>query len=273
MRAVFASAELRAAPGSFVAGESWLHFHAAAGLWGVLLWGRPTSHDVARLVRSLSVELDPLVEAHGSLVDARRVDGAEPGAFAALSEYVAQERGGLARKVKQLALVRPEGMAGAIVAGFFEVLPKPYPVRTFVGPEQALAWLATEGALGIEPGQVAHELAEAMATVRGTSPVLARVRAVLASRLREEPTLADVAAWLATSERTLQRRLFEADTTLSEEIARAKVAAAKLKMTETDEPLTSIALDVGCASLQHFGQLFRRFERVSPSAWRKAHRP
>jgi AraC-like DNA-binding protein len=41
---------------------------------------------------------------------------------------------------------------------------------------------------------------------------------------------------------------------------------------DSDAPVTTIALEVGCATPQHFAALFRRFYGVSPSAWRRAQR-
>ncbi|MBL8744301.1 MAG: AraC family transcriptional regulator, partial [Myxococcales bacterium] len=40
----------RGTPGLYNAGESWLHFAAEPDVWGVVLWGRPTAADLARLV-------------------------------------------------------------------------------------------------------------------------------------------------------------------------------------------------------------------------------
>ena len=41
---------------------------------------------------------------------------------------------------------------------------------------------------------------------------------------------------------------------------------------ESDAKLTSVAVEVGCASLQHFSSLFRKLTGESPSAWRARHR-
>jgi len=43
-------------------------------------------------------------------------------------------------------------------------------------------------------------------------------------------------------------------------------------LADTNEPLTNIALEVGCASLQHFSALFRKHVGEAPSSWRKRHR-
>jgi len=39
-------------------------------------------------------------------------------------------------------------------------------------------------------------------------------------------------------------------------------------LADTDHKITSIAFEVGCASLQHFSTLFRKATGVAPSEWR-----
>jgi len=226
---------------------------------------------MGQLVRSLALELEPSVPPHVSLVDASQVESAEPRAFELLAKYVEANQERLGQKVRRLALARPSGMAGALVAGFFEVLPKPYLVAAFTEPLSALAWLREEpGFSDLEPSVVAALLPGAVELTREGAGVLARLRAWLDAHVSTDVTLAETAVALVTSERTLQRRLAEASTTLSEEIARSRVREAKRLMLERDDSVTAVAHQVGCASLQHLGQLFRRYERVSPKAWRAA---
>jgi AraC-like DNA-binding protein len=77
---------------------------------------------------------------------------------------------------------------------------------------------------------------------------------------------------LGISERTLQRKLGEAGTGYLNELAEARVRAARRLLLESDAPLTAIAYDVGCASLQHFSALFRKRTGESPSAFRRKRR-
>jgi AraC-like DNA-binding protein len=46
-----------------------------------------------------------------------------------------------------------------------------------------------------------------------------------------------------------------------------------MRMLESNDPLTAIALDAGFASLQHFSAAFRKLTGASPSAWRAANQP
>src|SRR5579864_6994063 len=117
--------------GRWVGGETFAHFCAAPSLWGVILWGRPDAAQAIALGRSLVLELAPPSQPHASIVDASRLDGGDPSAFAAAERYLAHYGERLAAFVRRVALLRPSGAAGAMVAGAYEVLPRPYPVAVF----------------------------------------------------------------------------------------------------------------------------------------------
>ena len=247
--------------GRYVAGRTWAHFCVDAGLWGLVLWGRPALDDALALGASLVLELE--APKHASVVDASRVEGGDEGAFAQLQGYLAAQAVPLAAAVSRLALVRPGGLRGALVAGAFEVAQPPYPVSIFDSLAAALAWLdAAEAGAALE--QMTRE-------ALGTPPVLAELRAWLAQHL-DDATLVGAARALRTSERSLQRKLEAAGVTFQGELADARVRAAQSRLRDTEAQLTTIALEVGCASLQHFSALFRRRTGVSPSAWRARER-
>lgn len=102
----------------------------------------------------------------------------------------------------------------------------------------------------------------------GTSPVLIELRALLDRRLTKETSLADAARALATSERTLQRRLAASSTMLSDEIALAKVRAAMRRMLETEECAHHHRARSGLRFATTLRAAVRRFEGASPSSWR-----
>lgn len=244
--------------GRYLAGDSFVHFCAAPGFWGVVLWGRPDHREAMALGRSLMLGLAPPAEPHVTLFDASRLEGSDPAAFRAAERYLGHFAPALARHVERLALVRPSGMNGAVVAGAFEVLPRPFPVAVFGDAAAACAWLGVDGA-GL--------VAELHAEVTGTPRVRPALRAYLDRHLAGA-SVEEAARALALSPRSLQRRLGEAGTTFSEELAEARVRAARRMLADGDAPLTAIAYDVGCASLQHFSALFRRRTQESPSAFR-----
>lgn len=250
--------------GRSIAGRSWLYFYPHARLCGFVVWGKPTSGDLEKLVRVLEVELRQ--EPHVSLIDARRVEGADPRGFRVLETYVKKHHAELSRAVERLALVRPDGIVGAITAGFFGVTPPPYPVELFDDRERALAWLGVRNAKEIE-----RAIAEAESNATGAPPLLRDLRALLEQRL-DDPSLATAARVLALSERSLQRKLSEHGTTFQAEANAARVRVAKRLLRETDEKLTQVAHEVGCASLASFSALFRRATGETPSAFRERHR-
>jgi AraC-like DNA-binding protein len=260
--------ELARAPvGRFVVGETFVHFCAAPTLWGVILWGRPDERHALALGRSLVLELAPPAVPHASFVDASRLEGADPAAFRAAERYLTHFGGALTSFVERLALVRPHGMGGATVAGAYEVLPRPYPVRVFGDAAAAWSWLADGGARDW-PADGAAAIARLYEEASGTPPVLGALRALLDGRLAGL-TIAEAAGALGLSERSLQRKLGDAGTTFQDALADARVRAAKRVLAESDAPLTAIAFDVGCASLQHFSALFRKRTGESPSAFRR----
>ncbi|HZS36726.1 MAG TPA: helix-turn-helix transcriptional regulator [Polyangia bacterium] len=264
--------ELARAPvGRYVAGETFAHFCAAPTLWGVVLWGRPDARHAAELGRSLPLELRAPAVPHASIVDASRLEGGDPQAFGAAERYLARHGAKLASCVRRLALVRPRGLGGAIVAGAYEVLPRPYPVEVFGDAASAFAWLASERARDW-PKDGAAALAEIYAEASGTPHVVGALRAILDEKLGGA-SVAEAAGALGLSERTLQRKLGEARTTLQDEVAAARIRAAERLLLDSDAPLTAIAFDVGCASLQHFSALFRKRTGESPSAFRKRRKP
>lgn len=269
MQACADLAEFLADPvGRCIAGQSWLYFYAQPGFCGFIVWGRPTQPDLERLVQVLAIELGS--PAHVSLVDVRRVEGADPRGFAVLEHYVKSHHEALGLAVTKLAIVRPDGIVGAITSGFFGVTPPPYPVEIFEDRARAMAWLDVPN--GIE---ALADLAREEERAAG-APLLRDLRAIVESKLAQDSaagaTLAGAAKSLGMSERSLQRRLGDHDTTFQAEVNRARVRIAKRLLRETDAKLTQVAHDVGCASLASFSALFRRATGETPSAWREQHR-
>jgi AraC-like DNA-binding protein len=254
--------EFRRAPiGACVYGQSFLYFCARPHLCGFALWGRPDGEAFRRLEALLRIELDAGFPPHVSLVDASRLEGVDAAAFGVLHAYVSANHARLAEQVEHLAIVRPPGLPGATVAGFFQVARPPYPVDI---EESAAAALAK---LGEPDDGVLDELAEAIASASGMPPLLVSLQKLLDA----DPgrvSLEDAARKLGLSARSLQRRLNEVSSTYQAELARSQVRVAQRLLRESNTPLTAIAFEVGCATPQHFSTLFRRLVGESPSAWR-----
>lgn len=255
-----------AAPiGRYVAGQNWLYFYPSAHVSGFVLWGTLDAASLAPTTR-----ITPRVHAgarkpHVALMDGRRVEKVEASAFELASRYVREHRAAIAEVITHLAVVYPDGLLGTIAAGFFQVIDPPYPVRVFSDPRSACEWL------GIAEMNLAAELDDLYAEVNGLPPLVRDVRAHLESR-RLDARIEDVAARLGTSPRTLQRRLAEHGTSFQAEIAAVRVRAAQRLLVDTDASVTEIAFAVGCASLHHFGSLFKKATGETPSRWREQRR-
>jgi AraC-like DNA-binding protein len=258
---------LRDPIGSYLTGENFLHWYATPELCGFTVWGRPGEPQIHRLTQVLDVELAPALP-HLSLVDASRLEAPDSNGLSVLVKYMMPRIAGFSQTVKRQALVRPEGMAGAVVGGFYSLVSSGYPTRAFADPQEALAWLGRPEA---ESRALLNELNELVTQLMGQSPLLGELHRVLRTRL-VEAHLADVARELGMSERTLQRRLRESGTSFQAELNTVQVRTAQSLLLESDAKLTSVAVEVGCASLQHFSSLFRKMTGESPSAWRARHR-
>src|SRR5262249_14704614 len=109
-----------------------------------VIWGRPAAADIRGLVRLLELELDRPV--HDALVDLGDLEVVAADAFTALASYTVRHAEGLARIVRHTAIVRPPGLNGAIVSGFFDVSARPFPVSFWSGAEEALVHLSRRDA-------------------------------------------------------------------------------------------------------------------------------
>ncbi|HEX8701784.1 MAG TPA: helix-turn-helix transcriptional regulator [Myxococcaceae bacterium] len=220
-----------------------------------------------RLIEVLDVERPPRAP-HVSLVDARRLELPDHSAFTLFVKYMQQRQKEFATAVRRQALIRPEGIIGATVYGFYGLLQPTYPSKVFTETGEALSWLSIPEARATP---LALELERLVAAATRHSPLLQELHRVLRPRLMDV-SLADIAREMGMSERTLQRRLREEDTSFQAEFNNVQINTAKQLLLETDMKLTAVAVEVGCASLQHFSGLFRKLVGESPSTWREHQR-
>ena len=222
---------------------------------------------------------------------ARRLSGVDPAAYEALLAYFGERSLRLGDNNLAHALVRPAGVAGAVVSGFWSVAPVRHPdrIRVFGDAAEAMRWLGRDE--GVELLDRLHagatnapRLVQALRDQLAARPRRRRTPHPPprggGARARPEPQpaagprgrLTDLARRRGVSTRALQEQLQAAGTTYRDEVAAARIRAAKSLLLESDRKLGAIALEVGCASLQHFSTLFRRAVGEAPSAWRARHR-
>ena len=249
--------------GTYFASQRALVFCAKKTLWGFALWGRPTELDVRRIVPLLALELAPGAAPHASLIDVRRLEAGDPRSFTVLARYLKSNWNAFTTQVTRLALVRPSGLLGATVAGFYQVAGAPYPVRVFEDLPGAASWLRAP--------ELASELDAAISVASALSPAVLELRRWLDGHLTDA-SLSRAARALSRAPRSLQRDLTAAETSFQKELDAARVRLATRLLADSDSPLTEIAYDVGCASPQHFSTLFRRVTGSTATAWRAARR-
>ena len=246
---------------AYVVAKNHCAFHASPSLFGVVVWGRPGIEDARAIVQSRAPEIAD-AGPHHLVLDYRLVEVIDPDAFRTLADFVSTHRQRLAQVTTKVALVKPaDPFAGATVAGFYSVVPPPYPSKLCDTIEEAESWL---GVPTVEHVAFVHA---ASAAGRPTTSALGRL-------LDRDSTLAidDAASELGLSGRTLQRRLSEEQTTFVAEARKAKVRRAKHLLATTDDKVGDIARAVGTASVQHFTELFREETGTTPAAWRDSHR-
>jgi len=247
--------------GSTYAGRHLYLWCSDERLLGVSLWGRPDADDVAALMGLVTVPAHPALAPGCDVVfDASRVEELDPTAIAAYLEGLRVHRHALVARVRRLGLIRPVGLAGAVVAGVGFVLDGP-PWSVFTGLGPALAWLGHADL----SAQIDHQVDALVAA----EPVVARLTAWLrGSSLRLH--IDEVGRQLGLGPRTLQRQLRAAGTTFRAEVDRERVTRAARLLAETDDKIASIAERVGCASAAHLTTLYRRHSGTTPAAYRRS---
>ena len=237
----------------------WLVFLRPA-LSGVVLWGVVDGAAVRQLARFL--ELRCALPPHASFLDAR-LDSLDASAFETRKDFIDSHGTAMRHAVSCLAIVKPEGVLGALVEGIRLVSPPPFPERFFTDPREAFAWLGAE-----HDAALLDQLTAIRAETLVHDPCVQKLRVLLDADL--ELSLTAAAHALAMSERSLQRRLARDGTSYQAELARARVRRAQRLLSTTEASISEVAVDVGCASPQHLNKLFRKFVHVTPTEWRKS---
>ena len=262
MEAVCLERYLSQPVGRYYRGPTFVVWWKSAELNGIVLWGRPEQEHIECITRALDAELSPSVVPHASLIDARRVWEVDAAAFDALLTYVASRRDAFGRLITRQAVLRPEGFAGAAIAGFYRVLTPSFGVDVFTDPAAALLWLGAP-----DERCLCGELDALVEQGRGASATVTALRAYL-ERSLGSASIACASDALRISTRTLQRQLQEAGTSFRIELNRARIRRAKGLILDSELDLKQVAQSVGCGSPQTFSSLFRRIEGQPPSHFR-----
>jgi LacI family transcriptional regulator len=101
-------------------------------------------------------------------------------------------------------------------------------------------------------------------------PLIASALEFIASKSHQAISPDDVAAAVSTGTRTLQRRFRKyLNRPIAAEIRRVRIERAKREITQSDRPLSEIAIDVGFGQAMRMYEVFRRELGVTPSEYRR----
>jgi len=260
------SEEFAADPvGRYVLGRNWLYFCAHERFAGYVAWERielPELRALAPVVLAMHARAR---ERYRAVVDLRRISFIAEGVFEATAKYATRNQAKIKAAVERVALLRGDGLLGAVARGYFDVVPRPYPVGVFSDANEALAWL------DCDRDRSTFDEIEAIVGRARAAGSLRELRDFLGAK-RERTSLEAAARHLGLTPRTLQRRLREEGSSFQNELVAARLRAAQRLMLESDAPLTEIAFNAGFASPAHLSTQFRKALGEAPSAWRARHR-
>lgn len=230
---------------------------------GTVMWGNPLEADIEQMVPFFEIGATPLYRGHSSFVDGRRLESIDVLAFSKLLAYVTRRRNVWGPNIGRQAVLHPSGFIGVMVAGALHVARPPYPFKTFEDDVDAFAWS------GVPRLRAAYR-----AQVEAVCAVPEIVRAVR-DALREGGRLksAEIAERLNVSERTLQRRLEEAGTSLRAEQELHVSRYVEQLLAGTDLTLDAIAAMSGFHSASHLARRFKQTHGQTPGDWRARHQP
>ncbi len=245
----------------FHAGRCFAYWGDGARALGTVMWGRPLEADVEAMIPYFEIGASAPFKGHVSFVDARGVEAVDLLAFKRLLTYLMARRLAYGPNIARQAVLHPGGVAGVFVSGALHVARPPHPFGTF-GPDESRAAFAYCGVAEL------HDEVEALRQqVSGAPEILRGVRAVLEKNARA--STAQLARALGLSQRTLQRRLEAAGSSLRAERQRQLTSAIEELLGGTTLDLDAIAVHVGLTSAAHLVRHFKAVHGVTPGVWRE----
>jgi AraC-like DNA-binding protein len=257
--------EMRDAPvGRYLTGSFYLAWVFSPRLIGTVYFGRPSEAEFFMLEPLFKLPGHPhLHPPYDVLVDCASLEALPPSAFEFLSRYL-EVAGSFAARMRRVAIVRPPGHAGIMLAGIFhELVRASFPAALFADRAEAAVWL------GHRAARVAcRELDRLLDSLLGAPPEVRRLQEYLEANLRR-PSLPRAAQALGVSPRSLQRALRQANTSFRKQLAHARLRSAERLLLDGDGKLESVASQLGYSTRAHFATAFRRATGERPSEFRR----
>jgi AraC-like DNA-binding protein len=237
-------------------------------LCGLVLWGHMGFSEMRLLERVFdNGEHSGIATPCDFVLDARRLRGLDSELYEGLVHAAGRRLPDIRRRVRRQALLRPDGLLGGAVSGFYVALGVELEWRVFTDLAPALAWLEEP-----HPAALAAGLDRLVAEAASRSTLIDRVREALVAGHRGAMLLGDVSRSLGVSPRSLQRVLRDLGTSFRDEVRRARVDIATKLLLETDHKIATIGDRLGFSSEANFITFFRRTTGESPAVWRRRNR-
>jgi AraC-like DNA-binding protein len=260
MRAATSAEDFAQSPvGSYLLTDRALYWCASADLVGIAAWGSPTVEEADQAVLLWDHIVPQLARPFDLVIDVRRVTSITQPTFARLHELAAPRMGGRGSIRRQLVLT-PPGLAGAVVAGFCNMMSFAHDWTCLGDDATGFAWL------GRPDGASVRAMVDALAA-RGEGDLVPRLRALLVRDLAAA-SVPTAARALGVSPRSLQRHLAAAGTSFRRELRRARIEAARELLAGTRATVESVARSVGCESPSSFIRMFRSITGETPATFR-----
>lgn len=243
----------RAPIGNCVAGATYLVWCAADDLVGSFQWGIPADRDVREMFALMDFIDHPSLARTGCvLMDCRDIQRVDADIMISFVDLARQHLPRWSPRISAQAVIVPAGVGGILLAGGLPLLAPTHRFRFVSTLEDAVAFL------GHPKVRAAYADARAIATtVQGTFALVARVRSAIAADL-VGASVQTCALDLAVSGRTLQRELTRAGTSFTDELRRARVAAANEHLRLGDTKLDVIAKRTGFGNSSRMNEALRR---------------
>ena len=127
--------------GHYVSGAHFLFICQSESLYATFVWGRPGAEASRHLIAALATEVRPAARPHRSLIDFSDLTSVDIDAFNTLRAFIERVKPLQAKLTQREAVIRPGGIAGTVVAGFYLLYPPPYLAKVFTRYDDAVAWL------------------------------------------------------------------------------------------------------------------------------------
>jgi AraC-like DNA-binding protein len=244
----------------YLATDKYLAWRRSSDLLGFSIWADRERGGFEQQARILDHFTEPGHTPLRVLLDLSSCTEANASTFSRCASFWTSRRARHAANIEQLAVVLPQGVAGAVIVGLSVIIQPEFALRLFRDVPSALEWLQCE-----HPQALAIELANLRRLDADKSLIACLHRVFVETQF--SVSLGQVARRFGMSQRTLQRRLSAARTTFHAELSQAKLAMAKTLMALGGRSMTTIAIELGFASVQHFSSRFSAVHGESPSSW------